>query len=333
MAALLARRARRLTEQWNGFWFREVSSSNLGLLRIGFGIIVLCWTGTLLRDWNAFFGVRAVVGAPKTDLGHGIWGLLLDGRSSWAWGGAAVLAISALCLTVGFQSRWAALGVFICLISLTRRNAFVFNSGDALLRIIAFYLVLAPVGASLSVDRWRQLRRRGTGGSVSWWTPVAVRAWSLRLMQIQLSAIYFFAVWDKIRTPEWNDGTALAYALQIGDVHRFSAPLLPTGPGVMSTLLTYGSLATEASLAILVWHRPTRVAALCAGVALHLGIDLTMRVGFFSYAIITLYVVFVTPARADAWATLPARMIERWPLRRWTARTRGRRQAVSSAGG
>jgi hypothetical protein len=35
----------------------------------------------------------------------------------------------------------------------------VFNSGDGLLRVIAFYMMLAPSGASLSLDRRRREER------------------------------------------------------------------------------------------------------------------------------------------------------------------------------
>ena len=64
---------------------------------------------------------------------------------------------------MGQWTRLAAVVVFVGIVSLERRNPFVFNSGDGLLKVIAFYMMLAPSGASLSLDRWR--RRGALSGS------------------------------------------------------------------------------------------------------------------------------------------------------------------------
>jgi len=52
---------------------------------------------------------------------------------------------------------------------------------------------------------------------------------------------------------------------------------------------------------LLVWNRKLRPWVLLAGVGLHLAIDLTIRVGFFSYAILLLYLAFIPPEVMDRW--------------------------------
>jgi hypothetical protein len=69
---------------------------------------------------------------------------------------------------------------------------------------------------------------------------------------------------------------------------------------LIANLMTYGTLAVEGSLAVLVWNRRARPWVLLAGVFLHLGIELTIRVGFFSLGMITLYLVFLDPDWAAA---------------------------------
>jgi hypothetical protein len=64
---------------------------------------------------------------------------------------------------------------------------------------------------------------------------------------------------------------------------------------LLVNLLTYGTLAIEAAIGILVWNRALRPWVLGLGVALHIGIDLALRVGFFSYALFVLYVAFLPP--------------------------------------
>jgi hypothetical protein len=158
---------------------------------------------------------------------------------------------------------------------------------------MALFLMLAPAGASLSVDRWRTARDR-------FWEFPARAPWALRLMQVQLSALYLGSVWEKLHGAPWTHGTAVSYAMQIQDFQRFAAPALVTHSMLVSSVLSYLTLATELMIAILVWNKAARPLVLLLGVGLHMGIDLTLRIGFFSAAVLTLYLVFLSPAAASA---------------------------------
>ena len=59
----------------------------------------------------------------------------------------------AVFLTVGFLSRFSSVAVFLCLVSIHQRNLFILNSGDTILRVTGFFLMFAPTGAAISVDR------------------------------------------------------------------------------------------------------------------------------------------------------------------------------------
>ena len=88
-------------------------------------------------------------------------------------------------------------------------------------------------------------------------------------------------------------------------------------------MLTFGTLALELSLGLLVWNRRLRPWVLLGGVGLHLGIDYAIRVGFFSYAILVLYVAFIPPETMDRWLiVVRARFLG---LRRRSTRPRGAR--------
>ena len=114
-------------------------------------------------------------------------------------------------------------------------------------------------------------------------------------MQIQVSILYIAAVWAKVRGATWNDGTAVSYAFRIEDVARFPVPGFITDSLVLANLLTFGTLAVELSIGMLVWNRVLRPWVLLLGIGLHLGIDYAVRVGFFSYAVLVAYVAFVPP--------------------------------------
>ena len=187
--------------------------------------------------------------------------------------------------------------VFVGLMALTRRNIWVLDSGDPLIRSIAFFLMFAPSGAALSLDRRLAVRRgRAEPGQFAQRAP-----WVLRLLQIQLSILYLSAFWHKVGGDTWRDGTAVSYALRIENLQRFPLPEALTTSELISNVLTFGTLGVELALGVLVWNRRLRPWVLLAGVGLHLGIDYAIRVGFFSYAIFVLYLAFIPPETMDRW--------------------------------
>jgi hypothetical protein len=137
----------------------------------------------------------------------------------------------------------------------------------------------------------------------------------LRLIQVQMSILYFTAFWVK-SGPTWHEGTAVSYALRVGDLERLPLPEFITTSALIANLMTYGTLAVEFALGVLVWKRKLRPWVLLLGVGLHLGIDYAVRVGFFSYAILVLYIAFIPPETMSAWLTAARRRLERLPLGR-----------------
>lgn len=299
----------RPVETWDRFWFRDVETSTLALFRIAFAGVVLAWTISLAPALYSFFGDDGILpGHPDGDLGA--WGLLqIDSSAAAVTALYLLLLVGALFLAVGFKTRLAAVVVFVCLVSFARRDPWVLNSGDLLVVVLSFYLMLAPSGASLSVDRWLRTRSR-------FWEFPTRSLWPLRLIQVQVSLLYFFAVWAKLRGDTWNDGTAISYAFRIDDLERFPVPGFVADSLVLSNLLTYGTLGVELALAILVWNGKLRPWVLLLGVGLHLGIDYAVRVGFFSWAALAAYVVFLPPETVGAWAHQLRDRVARSPLAR-----------------
>jgi hypothetical protein len=279
----------RVSARWNQFWFEPESTATLAVVRILFGLVVLEWSLTLLPDLGTFFSPHGVLPRQPAFTSPGLWGPLSLSPSFGATIGIYIaLVAAAVCLTLGFGSRLASAIVWLGVLALTRRNPYVFNSGDSYLRVFAFYLLLTPAGTSLSLGRW--LRHRG-----EFWAFPRRSLWGLRLLQVQVSLIYLTAFWDKIRTgPLWSNGTALSFVLRIGDVRRFPTPVFATN-SVATNLMTYGTLAVEFSLGVLVWNKRLRPWVLAIGIAFHLLIDYSIRVGSFSLVAIVALIAFVSP--------------------------------------
>lgn len=305
---------KRVVRAWDTFWFAPQSASTLAVIRVCLAVVLLAWAVTLAPDLLSFFGSKGILPhqpSYATSGQSGSWSLLgSDPGNALLTASYAVFVVAIVCLLVGFHTRLAAVVVFCGVVSFTRRNPFVFNSGDLALRVLTFYLMLAPAGAALSVDRWRRARR----DHADFWAPPHRAMWPVRLMQIQLSVIYLSTVWAKAGGTTWRDGTAVTYALRIQFLNRLPLPHLLTRSLLISNVLSYGTLATELALGILVWNRRLRPWVLWLGVAFHLAIDYSLRVGFFSYGMLVLYLAFVPPETMDR---LVARLAHR--LRRGRA--------------
>ena len=293
MRAFAAERLSAINAAWERFWFAPASTSTAAVVRIWFGALMTAWTISLLPSLLDMFGEDGIM-PERLSGGDGTWTLLdLEGGDTAVIALAAVLLLASISLTIGYHSRLAAFLVFVGLISFERRNPYVFNGGDLLLRTTAFYLMLAPAGAALSIDRLRHARDR------FWEFPLRA-PWALRLIQIQLSIVYLSTVWDKVRGTTWNNGTAVSYALRLDDLERFPIPTFLPDSLLLVNLLTFGTLAIELGTGILIWNRTLRPYVAVLALSMHLGIEYRIRVGFFLGGLIAGYLAFVPPDRMDS---------------------------------
>jgi hypothetical protein len=280
----------RLVAAWEAFWFEPESTSVVAIWRIAFGLIVFAWALALAPDLFTFFSSSGIQSIPPPQP----WSLLHVFPSDTALVTIYVLLIvGSLSLAVGFMSRLSSVVVWLCVVSFTRRMPFILNSGDVVLQNVAFYLMLAPSGAALSVDRWLRVKER------FWEAPIR-SPWALRLMQVQLSALYITAVWAKLQGVSWNDGSAVHYAFSIADIHRFPLPGFMINDPLFVNLETYSTLLVEAALGILIWKRVLRPWVLLAGIGLHLMIEYAITVSFFSWIMLVCYLSFVSPEWLNA---------------------------------
>lgn len=292
---------------WQRFWFEPRPVSTAVLFRVAYGTLVFLWAVSVLPDAISFFGPSGVLAHSPHSAGG--WSVLdLWNSDMLAVGLVVLVALAALCVIVGAFTRVASLVVLVGLISLSKRDPYIGNSGDALLRALAFYLVLMPAGDAVSVDKLRKARDHVR--EIPLRAPIGIR-----LVQVQISLLYVSTVWAKLRGHFWPHGTAVGYALRLEDLARFPMPDVGRSLAVTG-VLTFGTLVVELSLGVLVWKRVLRPWVLAAGICLHLGIEYRLRVGFFSWAIITSYVAFIpedVATRIIERGRALASLARRWP--------------------
>ena len=262
---------------WRRWAFTPADTAPMAALRIACGILVLGWTASLLPDAQPFLGAGGVAPAAVNN-GAGWWTLPVN-----PYADCALLALAALAMTLGWRSRASSAVVALLRIVLQRQDVWVLDSGDQLLRELCIYVALMPSGETWSLDA----RRR----------PSQPRApWALRLLQVQISIVYLFALMSKLHGDTWQNGSAVGIILQVGDMQRLTLPHAIANSVLAAALLTYGTLVTEAFLILGLWHPKTRWWAMGAGTAMHLGIEATLLTGWFSLTIIACYLAFVPPA-------------------------------------
>ena len=277
---------------WERFFFEPTSTATLAVFRIVFGLVMTAWTLTQLPYLFVFYGPDGLLPTPPA-VSPGQWGLLgmVNSVPAVAVVWLATL-LAAVALTIGMSPRIAAVVLLLGVMAFERRNPYLLNSGDILLRVMALWLVFAPSGAALSWDRWRS-------DPASFWSFPLRAPWAMRLLQIQLSVVYFAAAWAKIQGGPWREGTATSFALRMLDQLRYPTPSFMSSSPLITEWLTFSTLLIELSVGILVWNRALRPWVLGLGALLHLGIEVSIMIGFFSIAVWCLYLVFIPPETAE----------------------------------
>src|SRR5882762_2400487 len=175
----------KLRRVWEDFFFTPQSPVPIALFRILYGICVTVTLMLLSSDWLEWYGVHGWVTLSTMRIVEP--GLRLNLFSvipqddRWIAGFFWIFLIFAVLLTIGLWTRLSSVVVFLCLTSIQQRNLFMTHGGDTFLRVAGFFLIFAPAGAALSLDRFVRLRRGLEGLEISPRAP-----WAQRLIQFNL---------------------------------------------------------------------------------------------------------------------------------------------------
>jgi HTTM domain len=270
---------------------RRVSMRSLALLRILAGPVVLLHLRPFLVDAAHGRIYRDVFSQPYVSwypqLPRSLYITLL-------WIGAA----AAIAMSAGLWTRLTTATTF----AIVAYNLFLstthFHNNRAYLFIILAGLAVAPCGRELSIDAWAR-RRRGL-------PPLDPTApgWPLWLLRFEASAIYGASGLSKLLNPDWFGG-AVTWDRVVQSKDKLTATPLPSW--VVSaltdrTLHVYAAkliVLTELFIAVGLWWRGTRYAAVWVAVCFHLSIGASADVEVFSYLGIAALVIWAVPSTRD----------------------------------
>jgi hypothetical protein len=278
-------------ERFDDLLGRAVSMRALALLRVLAGPVVLLHLQPFLSDAGHGETYRDAFYEPYAswypELPDPVYIALL-------WLGA----VAAVAMSLGFLTRVATATTF----AIVAYNVFLstthFHNNRAYLIIVLGLLAVAPCGRELSVDAWMR-RRRGRPAL----DPKAP-GWPLWLLRFECAAIYGASGLSKLVDPDWFGGT-VTWQRVVRAREDLEAWPLPdwavsalTDPDVHVVAAKFIVL-TELFIALGLWWRGTRYAAVWVAVIFHLTIETSASVQVFSLLGIAVLLIWAVPSTRD----------------------------------
>jgi hypothetical protein len=282
-----------LARGWEAFFHAPCDARVCALVRIGFSLVVLTHLSVLFPDrirWFTEQGVLSAEASQQIASPYG-WSLfwMLPGTPQVVTLCLGLAIANAVLLLVGLLPRLNALCLFLWLYSLQMRNPLIVDGEDTVMRMIAFFLIWMPSGQCWSLNA---LIRHWLGFPPA---GLAAPGWSLRLLQIQMAAIFLSTGLLKLAGDEWVDGTALYYVSRLDDFFgRFPVPAWLFDTPWTVALMTWAVVLVELAVPLLIWFRETRRWCLLVTVLFHLANEWTMHLFLFHWIMLVGWLSFVT---------------------------------------
>lgn len=194
---------------------------------------------------------------------------------------ATLWAVLAIAFGLGVAPRLTATGLAPLLGYVLLLDRQLYSNHLYLMVLLVLLLALAEGGGGRRRARpaFDPLRRRAP----------SISAWPVDLLRAQLAAVYLFSALSKLNEP-FLSGRVLASVLEGGGLLALPAAAARLAPAIVGV---------ELFLAVALWVPPLRRSAIAAGVALHLGIVLTMPeplpLAVFGLEMLALYPLTAAP--------------------------------------
>ncbi len=353
----------------DNFFFRPADPASLGLMRITAGIVVLYVHLVYCIGLTDYFGPYAwVVNKGWTDKpgesgftdfvrhgnpiqapgsgwkegwgesdgeiirGNPIWSIYYHVEDPrWLWVIHSGILLVMLLFTLGLWTRVTSVLTWIgSLMYIQRLNFSMLFGLDTMTNLALFYLMIAPCGAALSLDRWLQVRRERRSLGAKYVPrppqPLVSANFALRLIQINYCLIYGAAGTSKLLGTSWWNATApsrflLNYSFAPFDSWGYSDLLkyLAAHRWLWELNGTFGVVCTlilELGFPFLVWNRYSRWVMVSGSILFHTMIALLMGLVTFSLMMLALVLAFVPPEAVRQTLQSLGEQLRPWLLRR-----------------
>ena len=187
------------------------------------------------------------------------------------------------CSRVGLWTRVTSILALVVTISFAHRVPMAMFGLDQINAMLTLYLAIGPSGQSLSLDRWLAVRRGRAAASRP--SPSVGANLALRLINVHMCVIYFFAGVSKLQGEAWWNGEAMWRAFANLEYQSIDMTWLAWHPWLLDSL-THVSVLWEFSFCALIWQPRLRPLVLAGAVPLHVGIGACL--GMWTFGLIML---------------------------------------------
>lgn len=281
------------------FFFKEVSASGFGLMRIVWAFTVLLFALGTAPDIVRYYSDAGII---PPDVSHLVF------RSeyrftllSYITEPNAVIALwctfilATFCAMVGIWTRATIIVAALLLFSFHERNLQPLGGGDTVLRNLGFLLMIAPELKAFSLDRlnaqWKHWKSTG-----AFLAPLRTSIWCYRLVLWQILVIYVLSALDKLMGDMWMNGTVVEAVFHHTHFARYSPAVMNAFVWISPFASCFTLVFEIAWLLLLVpkglWYvlpdalqkQSLRRWLLAGGLLFHWGIFVFMDVGSFPFA-------------------------------------------------
>ncbi len=322
---------------WVDFWFRPLDPLGLHAIRTLSGILFLAWLLPFAGQLDGLFGLdgwfdqeayREAARLPEGARPQIGWSVLyLCGWSPVLLKAAYGISLVVLLLfTVGIATRVTAVLTWVIVVSFTANPAINYD-GDALLVILAFYLMIGyvPLGQR---SREQSLGSRLLGSNKTWLflsmtspksaepRPPSVAAnVAIRLLQVHVAIVVVTSGFHKLQFGDWWAGVAFWYPLYppltttIEDAREHIANRIPFL--VLLSLAAYATLCWQIMFPLFAWRHDWRKVLLAGAVVFWLGSAFLYQLPLFGPTILIGCLCYLSPSE---WQHVCARLAKIFPF-------------------
>jgi len=247
----------------------------LATFRVAFGVMMLA---SIIRFWSNGWIAKQYI---EPEFYFPYYGF--EWIKTWGNPGMyilfAVMGLAAIGIAVGAYYRWSASIFFLSFTYVELIDKTNYLNHYYFVSIIAFLLILVPANNAYSIDAWRRKAQN-----------FYVPAWSIHIIILQLSLVYFFAGLAKLQ----SDWLIEALPLKIWLPSKADTAIIGSFLDYKITAYVFSWFGAFYDLTIpffLLWKR-TRVIAYFTVIAFHFMTAALFQIGMFPYIMVVSTLIF-----------------------------------------
>lgn len=286
--------------QWDHFWFKTQAFEQLGLFRLITGSLIFIMYSFRAMDYEYLFSESGILPLAKLDELlpaelHYVFPLKQI-FIEWNLGPIlyGVMLLLLFLMAIGLSNRLLSIILFTIHLTFLQKNFLSVYGVDMLTTFILLYNCFVDSYRNYSL---KSLLFKSTKAASE--LNILFSSLAYRLLQIQICIVYAYAGIEKAKGGSWWSGNALWIALNNGDHHGIDVAYFANFP-VLLVLLTFMTLFFEIYFPFLILNKKIRIFAMIFGVGMHLGIILTMNLWFFSFIMVSFYILFLSKEQINS---------------------------------